>query len=263
MSQSHEAFVAQRGAVWTIPGSQATVRAAQLQHRVPCWGYVFEELLPHADATGSTQQSQHEEQNTPQQTPVMQALQRRLSAARQQETQPTAATASSATSAAATNGTRRPRKVVVLGDTMDSSAIAPLAVGADLLSHEATFQRGMEGKAVVAQHSTAWMAGQFAAVIGARVLVLTHFSSRYHGLEMRGAADNRAGRQRQHPGSRHGGPAKAQAEFAENSAEAQEAEAVQQLAAVQQLVQEAAVMHPGAKVLAAKDMWTYAVPVAQ
>lgn len=34
------------------------------------------------------------------------------------------------------------RKVVLLGDTCDSTAIAPLARGCDLISHEATFNRG-------------------------------------------------------------------------------------------------------------------------
>ena len=52
-------------------------------------------------------------------------------------------------------------------------------VGADLLSHEATFSAAEAGKAEVATHSTAGMAGAFAAQLGARHLVLTHFSARY------------------------------------------------------------------------------------
>jgi ribonuclease Z len=71
------------------------------------------------------------------------------------------------------------RKLVVLGDTCNSSAIAPLALGCDMLSHEATFCTGMEDKAAVAQHSTTQQAGAFAAAVRARALVLTHFSARW------------------------------------------------------------------------------------
>ena len=51
--------------------------------------------------------------------------------------------------------------------------------GADLLSHEATFSQSEAVKAGVAMHSTAAMAGAFAAQLRARHLVLTHFSARY------------------------------------------------------------------------------------
>lgn len=56
-------------------------------------------------------------------------------------------------------------------------------MGADLVSHEATFSAGMEKKAHVAQHSTAPMAGAFARKIRAKALVLTHFSNRYSNRE--------------------------------------------------------------------------------
>ena len=69
--------------------------------------------------------------------------------------------------------------MVILGDTCNSDALAQAAYGADLGSHEATFAKGMEDKAEIAQHSTALMAGQFARKINARQLVLTHFSPRY------------------------------------------------------------------------------------
>lgn len=66
-----------------------------------------------------------------------------------------------------------------MGDTVSSRAIAPLAAGCDVMAHEATFAAGMEQKARIAQHSTGAMAGAFAAAVGARALVLTHFSARY------------------------------------------------------------------------------------
>lgn len=74
------------------------------------------------------------------------------------------------------------RKVVLLGDTCDSSAIAEAASNADLLMHEATFAKKFRDKAQRAKHSTASMAGAFARSINARKLVLTHFSSRYEFL---------------------------------------------------------------------------------
>ncbi|KAH8830436.1 beta-lactamase-like protein [Flagelloscypha sp. PMI_526] len=94
---------------------------------------------------------------------------------------------------------RRPgRKVVILGDTFDPSPIASLADGADVIIHEATnahlphipryFKPGdtdtydsVEERAKLHGHSTPQMAGLFAKRIGARKLILNHFSSRYPG----------------------------------------------------------------------------------
>eukprot|EP00198_Chlamydomonas_reinhardtii_P011249 XP_001700586.1 RNase Z-like protein [Chlamydomonas reinhardtii] len=136
-------FVAAEGLYWEMPNcAGVTVRAAQLQHRVPCWGYVFaESVMP------------------PQ--------------------------------AAAVPGARR-RKVVVMGDTVSSRAIAPLAAGCDVMAHEATFAAGMEQKARIAQHSTGAMAGAFAAAVGARALVLTHFSARYREAPVMRDRESRA-----------------------------------------------------------------------
>ena len=107
---------------WTLPLGTGglTAVAAQLQHRVPCWGYSLRE----SEASGG-------------------------------------------------------RNVVILGDTASSAAIARAAAGCDLLSHEATFAAPMAAKAAMAQHSTAAAAGAFAGAVGARRLVLTHFSGRY------------------------------------------------------------------------------------
>lgn len=150
--------VVQQGLTWSVrlPGG-LLVAAAQLQHRVPCWGYVFQEppaaVPPPADAT-----------------PAGDAA---------------AGARHGAEAAAGGQGqlwVRRGRKLVILGDTCESSAIAPLALGCDLLSHEATFCSGMEQKAAIAQHSTTLQAGAFAAAVDAQRLVLTHFSARYESV---------------------------------------------------------------------------------
>lgn len=82
------------------------------------------------------------------------------------------------------NSSVGPRKVVILGDTCDSSAIAEAADGADLLLHEATFANSLADKAQYAMHSTASMAGAFARQIKAKKLVLFHFSSRYEAFHI-------------------------------------------------------------------------------
>lgn len=146
--------VVRPGLTWTteIPGVGLTVTAAQLQHRMPCWGYVFEEAT----------------------VPVEAPARRRAADANSNSNPATAA------SSTADPGWVRPgRKMVILGDTCDSTAILEVARGCDVLSHEATFQKGMEEKAAVATHSTSEQAGAFARAASARALVLTHFSGRY------------------------------------------------------------------------------------
>ena len=85
-----------------------------------------------------------------------------------------------------------------MGDTCTGEHIAPLARDCDVLIHESTnaFFRGAGGEGrnerhgnyyqlerdtLKHGHSTPEMAGSFAASIGARTLVLTHFSPRYRG----------------------------------------------------------------------------------
>jgi len=90
------------------------------------------------------------------------------------------------------------RKIVILGDTYDSSGIMPLCYDASLLVHEATqmaipqylarqvsqFRKACsEEDARIAAlkhgHSTAAMAGEFAKDIRAKILCLNHFSVKY------------------------------------------------------------------------------------
>eukprot|EP00547_Thalassionema_nitzschioides_P007810 CAMPEP_0194222442 /NCGR_PEP_ID=MMETSP0156-20130528/32947_1 /TAXON_ID=33649 /ORGANISM="Thalassionema nitzschioides, Strain L26-B" /LENGTH=515 /DNA_ID=CAMNT_0038953223 /DNA_START=551 /DNA_END=2098 /DNA_ORIENTATION=+ len=93
----------------------------------------------------------------------------------------------------AVSSPRLGRKVVICGDTSDASALTNLGENADVLVHEATnsyieFFEKKEASAKLLErdtirhgHSTPEMAAQFARAIGAKKLVLTHFSARYKG----------------------------------------------------------------------------------
>lgn len=91
---------------------------------------------------------------------------------------------------------RQGRKLVICGDTYDPSRLEPIAQDADLLIHEATNAHlpgidpntkdvetfeSVEARTKSRGHSTPQMAGRFAKRIGARCLVLNHFSARYPG----------------------------------------------------------------------------------
>ncbi|XP_071489943.1 zinc phosphodiesterase ELAC protein 1-like [Diadema antillarum] len=80
-------------------------------------------------------------------------------------------------------GPPRPgRKIVILGDTSDSSCMIPIAMETDLLVHEATLANEHQALCLERGHSTPAMAGEFAAKVKCKHLVLSHFSQRYYTI---------------------------------------------------------------------------------
>ncbi len=77
-------------------------------------------------------------------------------------------------------GTSRPgRKIVYTGDAGASEGLVKLAMNADLLIHESTFEDALQERALKDKHSTPTMAAQTAKNAQVKQLVLTHISARY------------------------------------------------------------------------------------
>ncbi|KAL7580217.1 hypothetical protein ACA910_012962 [Epithemia clementina (nom. ined.)] len=96
------------------------------------------------------------------------------------------------TQEAAVEPPRQGRKIVLCGDTCSSRSLTKLALGADVVVHEATncflpgidrdtSLRSVTKDAMLHGHSTPQIAGHFAKQVQARRLIMNHFSARYKG----------------------------------------------------------------------------------
>lgn len=74
--------------------------------------------------------------------------------------------------------------IAIMGDTRPCDNAVELARDADALVHEATFATGLEEKAGEYGHSTMLQAARIAAQANAKRLIVTHFSSRYDEVQI-------------------------------------------------------------------------------
>ncbi len=192
---SQDIFPNKKGHYHLLDNNDLVVMAAPMQHTIPCVGYVisekqkpgrlrFEKCEEVVENNREALKKQFQDPNK---------MYAKLKALNSNES----ITFPDGTILCAKDIVEPPRegrKVVIMGDTCSGDFIAPLAMGADVLIHEATnawlpnfdglkFSNYelLEEKTKLHGHSTPEMAGAFAKRIGARQLVLTHFSPRYRG----------------------------------------------------------------------------------
>jgi len=143
------------------------VVACPLKHRVDCWGYVIKEV----DQPGKMDTDKVKALGLPR-GPILKHLKNGEAVK--------CPTSGRWIKPEEVMGPDKPgRKVVILGDTSDNRWIAQDARGADVVVHEATFTDDMRQRALIAGHSTAGMAGNFAKYVDAGSLILNHFSARF------------------------------------------------------------------------------------
>ena len=143
-----------------------TCLGGALKHRVPCFGYIIKEK----DTLGSLNVAKLKELGlTP--GPMYAKLKKGISV--------TTDSGLTIDPKDVTGPTKVGKKVVILGDTCDSSELKHLCTDADLICHEATMEEKLREKCVEYGHSTPRMAAEFARDVRARVLCLFHVSPRY------------------------------------------------------------------------------------
>ncbi|MFC3198336.1 ribonuclease Z [Parapedobacter deserti] len=76
-----------------------------------------------------------------------------------------------------------PRSYAYCSDTMRTEGYLPYIQHVDLLYHEATFLHEMLSRAMETYHTTALQAGQIAAEVRAKKLLIGHYSARYKDLK--------------------------------------------------------------------------------
>jgi len=76
----------------------------------------------------------------------------------------------------------RPRSYAFCSDTINTPSYWPYIKDVDMLYHEATFLHDMVDRAVETFHTTALQAAEIAQAVGAKKLLIGHFSARYKDL---------------------------------------------------------------------------------
>lgn len=145
-----------------------TIRCFEMRHRIPCWGFIFEEKKNPRKINPVRVQSygvppeyygrlqKGEDYIHPKGTIVP--------------------------NDELTTPNDPPAKYAYCGDTLYNESIIPFIQSANVLYHETTYLKDFAEKAVQYFHSTTEQAAQIAIKAGVKKLIIGHFSSKYEDL---------------------------------------------------------------------------------
>lgn len=147
-----------------------TVRCFPMQHRIPCWGFVFTEKKNPRKIDPLRVQSYG----------VPPAYYNQL----QQGEDYIHPKGTIVPNRELTVDGDIPKQYAYCGDTLYDESIIPFIQHVDLLYHETTYLKDYAQKAKNYFHSTTEQAGKIAAKCGAKRLLIGHFSSKYETLDV-------------------------------------------------------------------------------
>lgn len=143
------------------------VKSIPLQHRIPCWGFIFKERQPYRKI--------NKELTTKLNVPI--AAFKELVYGKDY-TSPEG----EVYSAQKLTLGKPIHSYAYITDTLFLENAAKELKGIDTIYHEATFMNDKKEKAIVNFHSTSGEAGKFAAIAQTKQLIIGHFSARYNDL---------------------------------------------------------------------------------
>lgn len=146
-----------------------TVETITLNHRIPCFGFIFREKRRAFVINKEAAEASH--------VPRSQMM------ALKHGEDVTLENGTVVPNSALTLGQRKARSYAFCSDTRFDAKVIEAVKGVDLLYHEATFLHEMIDRAMATYHTTAKEAGIVAREAGVEKLVIGHFSVRYMDLQ--------------------------------------------------------------------------------
>jgi len=170
ISKSHD----EKGSrFWNVQNdAQYNIKAVPIKHRIPCFGYVIQEC----DKPGKLDVEKAKKLGVKAgpDLGILKSGKSVIAVGTGQEIKPEDVLGEPI----------KGKKVVVLGDTCDTTEIAAFSQYADYIIHEATMEDSLKTKAIEYGHSTPSMAAKFAINVKGRKLCLTHLSPRYKPISL-------------------------------------------------------------------------------
>lgn len=152
-----------------IDSNKITVECFSVQHRIPCWGFLFRE-------------KKNPRKLNPERAKIYEipaAFYEKLQQGKDYVTKKGTIVPNEEVTTAASV----PKSYAYCADTIFDENIIEKVKGVDLLYHETTYLKNLEERAAARYHSTTVQAGTIAKKAAVKKLLIGHFSSKYEFLD--------------------------------------------------------------------------------